>query len=84
MGYLYRTMGVTITAAGSTITHSLSRATNNLHVLLTPRNTNTLSQPCYVSSITPNTVVIGATGNGAICDIAILEFHSIQGGPGPG
>lgn len=89
MSYLlWRTESVTIaTAAGTTFTHSLSRATANLHVLLTGHSPTTLSLPFCVT-VTPNTVVVGATGVNAITDIAVLEFHSIQGGPtglpGPG
>lgn len=81
MGYLlFRSQNVTVAAAGTTITHSLSRATANLHVLVTQRSVSSLSIG-GVSVIAPNTVVLHASGNGTIVDVAILEFHSIQGGP---
>ena len=78
---LWRSTSASITAAGSLFTHSLSRATADLFVLITSRGTTTLSLP-FLMTITPNVVTVGATGDATPADICILEFHSIQGGPG--
>ncbi len=77
---LFRSQNVTVAAAGTVVTHSLSRATADLHVLITQRSVSSLSIG-GVSVITPNTVTLHATGDGTVVDVAILEFHSIQGGP---
>jgi len=78
---LWRTTSATIaTAAGTTFTHGLSRATADLHVLVTNHSPTTLSLP-FAVTVTPQVVVVGATGVNAIADIAVLEFHSVQGGP---
>jgi hypothetical protein len=82
MSYLlWRSTGALVAAAGTTFTHSLSRATADLFAIITSKGTSTLSIP-FLSSITPDTVVVGATGNNTPIDLAIVEFHSIQGGPG--
>lgn len=81
MAYLlWRSVGASVAAAGTTFTHSLSRATANLCAIISSYGTTTLSMP-FVSSITPNTVVVGSTGNSTPIDLLVIEFHSIAGGP---
>lgn len=82
MAYLlWRSVSASVAAAGTLFTHSLSRATADLHVIITSRGTTTLSIP-FLMTITPNVVTVGATGASTPCDVAIVEFHSVQGGPG--
>lgn len=83
MALLYRSANVAITnaAAGTTLTHSLSRTAANLVVIVTPKGNNSNSLGVGVSTIGVNSVVLVANAAGVTADVAILEFHSIQGGP---
>ena len=82
MSYLlWRSTNALVAAAGTLFTHSLSRATADLFVIISSRGTTTLSLP-FLMTITPDVVTVGATGANTPVDVCILEFHSIQGGPG--
>lgn len=83
MPLLFRTANAAITnaAAGTTITHSLSRTAANLQVIVTPKGNNSNSLGVGVSSITANTVILVANAAGVTADVTVLEWHSIQGGP---
>lgn len=85
MAILFITRGVAITnaAAGTTITHGLSRTASRLwcqaHGLAVGGNSHSLV--IGLSTITANTVILNAAEAGATADVLIEEIHSIQGGP---
>lgn len=79
--YLFRTHGAAISTAATTITHGLSRTASRLFAHVTPRGVNTNSWLIGLSTITANTVVLVASAAGTTADVAVLEYHSIQGGP---
>lgn len=78
--YLYRTTGITVNSITLTVTHSLSRTATRLDALVTDRNA---TGNVFVVGINTNTVLLRATADASNCDLRVLEWHSMQGGPGP-
>ena len=78
MGMLYRATGLTCDSITKTFTHSLSRATNSLQ----PYITNKTADGVYVVGLGVNTVQVRGAADAQTFDLTVLEWHSIQGGPG--
>lgn len=80
MAIMFRQQGVAISSAATVVTHSLSATVGSYDVIVTPR-TNSTSFGIAVLTHGVNTVTLAAPAGGATADIAVLVWHSIQGGP---
>lgn len=76
--YLYRSTVATVNTATLTVTHSLSRTPARLQAIATARN---ITGFVAVVGVNTNTVLLRASVDASSCDLAVVEFHSIQGGP---
>lgn len=78
MTILYRSTVATVNTITLTVTHSLSRTPNRIAVHAQPANTTGWIS---VVGINTNTVLLRASADASACNLTVLEYHSIQGGP---
>ena len=76
--YLFRTLSLSVGTATLTVTHGLSVASPSLQVIVTDRaDANNVRQV----GLDANTVLLRANANFSLVDLAVMQIHSIQGGP---
>lgn len=79
MALTYFTSGYTANSVTQTITHGLGRTAASLRAYITPKNAAAAADVPFVGSITSQIITIVGATDASLCDITVLEFHSIQG-----
>lgn len=75
--YLYRTTSLSVDSVTLTVTHGLSIASASLQALITHR-ANVLVRQVGLDA---NTILLRGAADSALIDLAVVQFHSLQGGP---
>ena len=79
----FHTANLTVDSITLTVTHALARAPALLRVILTPRNAaaaDTVGDGAFIADLQTNHLLIRtSTDDGALVDLTVIEFHSIQG-----
>lgn len=79
----FHTASLTVNSVTLTVSHNLSRTPADLRVIITPRNAaaaDSVNDTPFLADLQTNHLLIRtSTDDGALIDLTVIEYHSIQG-----